>query len=143
MNIAVTNKQFAMVGRIFNIPANTAYDFIAEPSNLPKWALAFKDADEYSALLSFPEGYSRRVPMTTKASREFGVIDWHISLPDDFLDSVHSRVYSIADNKCIYELSFNERPANDATVKNAMEEQIRLVEQEFDNLEGVFVGMGG
>jgi hypothetical protein len=141
MNIAVTKKRFVMIGREFSVSVNTAYQFIAEPSNLPKWALAFKDADEYSALLAFPDGNSLRVPMVTKTSREFGVIDWHLSLPNNFLDIVRSRVYSVRDNKCIYELSFNERPVTDEMMDDAMEEQARLVEQEFDNLEKIFARM--
>jgi hypothetical protein len=141
MNMVVTKKRFVMIGREFNVSADMAYAFIAQPSNLPKWALAFRDADEYSALLAFPDGNSLRVPMITKVSKEFGVIDWHISLPNGFLDIVRSRVYSVTDDRCIYELSFNERPVADAMMESAMEEQARMVEQEFDNLETVFSGM--
>ena len=138
MNIAVTKNSFSMVGREFDVPVSVAYAFLSNPANLPKWALAFGDADEYSALLAFPDGTHLRVPMKTKVSEEFGVIDWHISLPNDFLDVVRSRVYPTTDNKCIYELSFGKRPVADDMLEGAMQEQAHLVEQEFDNLARIF-----
>jgi hypothetical protein len=141
MSQTIIKKQFAIVARVFNVPADLAYAFIAEPTNLPQWALAFKEADDYSARLSFPDGADMRVSMKTVKSKDFGIVDWHLSLPNDFVDVVRSRVYSISDNRCIYELSFNQRPVEESEMENAMEQQARLVEKEFDNLNKLLTGV--
>ena len=40
-------------------PAGRAFDFIADPRNLPKWTHAFKEADRSSATMQTPQGSVR------------------------------------------------------------------------------------
>lgn len=47
-------KTFDVQSIAIEKPADTVFEFVADPANLPKWTNAFKSADGQSAMLETP-----------------------------------------------------------------------------------------
>jgi hypothetical protein len=67
------------------------FAFIAEPSNLPRWAKAFTRADGRTARLETPEG-AVEIGLRTDASPDAGTIDWTMTFPGGAVARAYSRV---------------------------------------------------
>ena len=55
------------------------FAFIRDPRNLPKWAHAFRRADDESAALATPNG-SVEIGLSTRADEGTGTVDWELRL---------------------------------------------------------------
>ena len=47
----MTEKNYDVQSININATPERVFDFVAEPTNLPKWALGFSEVDETSALM--------------------------------------------------------------------------------------------
>ncbi len=117
-----------------NIQATTdkVFDYIANPTNLPKWTGAFKKADEKSALLVTPNG-ELKIGLETKANKELGTIDWHMTMPDGSVGIAYSRVVTNADKNAIYSFILLAPPAPIEEVEGALLQQMEILKKELQN----------
>lgn len=111
------------------------FAYIADPKNLPEWALLFKSADEDSAVIDFPTGQIK-IRLDTKTN-ESGVIDWHMHMPDGHIEIVHSRVSKLPNGNSLYVFVFNVPPVSDEEVEEALKAQKELVTKELENLRKI------
>ena len=136
-------QRFDSVTRELPVAYEQAFGFIAEPKNLPKWALAFRAADEQSALIvQASRDVPVRIASRTVSSRESGVIDWHMAMPDGSEIRALSRLVDLLNGNCVYTFLFFARPVADADIAGTLAGQKRAVEQEFDNLIAQLGGVG-
>ena len=84
-------KNFDVQSIGLSVSANVAFDYISQPSNLPKWTNAFARADAATADLKTPNG---KVPikLQTVISRDAGSVDWLMTFPDGTKGAAYSRI---------------------------------------------------
>lgn len=77
-------KRFDVQGITFNVPRKKAFDFIADPKQLPRWTHAFTSVNGKRALMRTPNG-EVAIDLEVRASAEHGTVDWHMTFPDGTL----------------------------------------------------------
>ncbi len=127
---------FSVQSVSIDLPAEEVFNFIADPSNLPKWTTAFKSADNKSALLVTPTG-KMKIGLTTKASKEIGTIDWYMKMPDGSVGKAFSRVVENADGKSIYSFILLAPPVPIEKLEGTLREQEVILEKELKNLKRI------
>jgi hypothetical protein len=114
---------------------NKAFDYIANPRNLPDWTAAFKKADEHSALLVTPNG-ELKIGLTT-ISNESGTIDWHMKMPDGAIGKAYSRLIELPNGNVLYSFVLLAPPVPIEQVEGTLNEQKKLLASELKNLERI------
>ena len=114
-------------------PYEDVFTFIADPSNLPRWAHAFERADHSRALLRTPEG-AADIGLAVRASREHGTIDWEMTFPDGNVASAMSRLTRGARQRVIYTFLLNAPPIPLERIEGALAEQAGTLELELATL---------
>src|SRR5262245_33243747 len=76
------------------------FELVAEPANLPKWASAFKCADNRSARLQTPQG-TAAIALGTDSRRDAGTIDWTMTFPDGSVGTAYARVTPDGENRSL------------------------------------------
>lgn len=81
-------------------PADAVFAFVADPANLPRWAVEFaKEVKEVTAndakdglwLVTTADGQGQ-VSLRPVTDKTLGVVDWHVILPGGVESVVYSRV---------------------------------------------------
>lgn len=115
------------------VSADVAFDYISQPSNLPKWTNAFSRADANSASLATPNG-EVPIKLQTMASREAGNVDWHMTFPDGTMGAAYSRVTPNGEGDSIYSFVLMAPPVSLEALEGALEAQKPILAQELKNL---------
>ena len=79
-------KTFDVQSIAIAAPWRRVFDYVAEPTNLPRWTDAFKQADHNSARMETPEGVVN-IDLKTDARGDAGTIDWFMTFPDGAIGS--------------------------------------------------------
>jgi hypothetical protein len=104
-------RMFDVQGIEINASRGRVFDFLREPSNLPKWAHAFVSAENGRAWLQTPAG-AVEVGLDVAADGHTGVVDWRLAFPDGNVGVAQSRVTETTRGTCIYSFSCSmRRPA--------------------------------
>lgn len=72
-------KRYAILETEIDAGYEKVFSYIADPKNLPEWALLFEEADDSSAVLALPDG-KVKISLNT-FTNDSGVIDWHMHMP--------------------------------------------------------------
>jgi len=91
------NQQIVFKGITINAPVERVFDYLAEPSNLPEWTNAFKEADPQKARMVTPQG-ELLIGLKTVSNKAAGTIDWHMTMPDQTTTVAYSRLVKADDN---------------------------------------------
>jgi len=119
-----------------------AFDYIANPRNLPGWTSAFSQADDSSALLATPNG-SLEIGLKTLADPTTGTIDWHMTMPDGSVGKVFSRLTELPNGNVVYSFVLPAPPVPVEQVEGTLEQQKQLLAQEMRNLSAYFGKLNG
>jgi hypothetical protein len=136
METQTMERNFSVQSVLIDSPAEKVFNFIAEPSNLPKWTNAFKNADHKSALLVTPAG-EMKIGLETKASNETGTIDWYMKMPDGSIGKAYSRVVEDSDGKSIYSFILLAPPVPIEKLEGTLKEQEGILSKELRNLKRI------
>jgi len=136
METQIMERNFSVQSVSIDLPAEEVFNFIADPSNLPKWTTAFKSADDKSALFVTPAG-EMKIGLETKASKECGTIDWYMKMPDSSLGKAFSRVVENSDGKSIYSFILLAPPVPIEKLEGTLREQERILAKELENLKRI------
>jgi polyketide cyclase/dehydrase/lipid transport protein len=117
-------------------PAGRAFDYIADPRNLPRWTHAFKEADHASALMRAPQG-SVRVGLAVRANREAGTVDWEMLFPDGARGLAHSRIVPNGEARAIYTFVLKAPPVAQERIEGALAEQRGILAGELRRLKEI------
>lgn len=112
------------------------FEFIKDPKNLPKWAIAFKAADEQSAVLETPQG-AADIGLEVRSNPDIGSIDWRMTMPDGSIGNAYSRVISNGENKSIYSFILMAPPTPLEEIEGALDCQIKQLQQELLRLKKI------
>ena len=128
-------KRYEVLETEIEATYDKVFSYIADPRNLPEWALLFESADENSAVIDFPTGKAKiRLDTITNDS---GVIDWHMHMPDGQIEVVHSRVSKLPTGNSLYIFAFNVPPVPEGEVEETLKAQKELVTKELNNLRQI------
>ena len=118
-------------------PASKVFDFIANPANLPKWTVAFKEANASKALLVTPNG-ELPIGLETKTDATTGTIDWYMTMPDGSVGTAFSRVVEAPNNTSIYAFTLMAPPVPLEEVEGTLEIQMGQLAEELKQLQSIF-----
>ena len=110
-----------------------AFEYISNPENLPKWTMAFSQADQESALMVTPRG-ELSVKLKTEADYETGVVDWHMTLPDGSEGTAYSRLTRLPDGHVVYSFVLLAPPVPLELLEGALAEQSGILAGELETL---------
>lgn len=128
-------KSFDVQSVSIDQPADAVFDFVAEPTNLPKWTNAFSRADDHSADLVTPNGVAP-IKLKTIANRDNGTIDWHMTFPDGAQGVAYSRVTPNGQASAVYSFVLMAPPVPLEALEGALNEQIQILAKELLSLKG-------
>jgi hypothetical protein len=117
-------------------PRESAFEFIADPKNLPRWTSAFAAADATSAIMRTPAG-EVAIALQTVANRQSGTIDWLMTFPDGFTAAAYSRVTPDGNMKCVYSFVLMTPPVPLEALEGALEVQMRTLAEELTRLKSL------
>jgi hypothetical protein len=117
-------------------PTGRVFDYIADPSNLPNWASAFRRVSGDTALLETPQG-AVTIRLTTTAHPEAGTIDWGMTFPDGAAGEAFSRVMPDGEAASIYSFVLMSPPVPLEALEGALEAQQQTLATELTRLKMV------
>lgn len=118
------------------VSANVAFDYISQPSNLPKWTNAFSRADATTADLVTPNG-EVPIKLQTVVSRDAGSVDWLMTFPDGSTGAAYSRITPNGDDEAIYSFVLMAPPVPLEALEGALEAQKGILSTELEELKGI------
>lgn len=132
------SKNFDVQSVLINADVEQVFNFVANPSNLPNWTNAFKQADNEQAILATPEG-EVPIKLEVKASKEHGTVDWYMYFPDGSLGTAYSRVTPNDGGKTsVYTFVLMAPPVPLEQLEGALEQQKAILAEELENLSKHF-----
>jgi hypothetical protein len=129
-------KTFDVRSIEINAPFEKAFDYIAEPLNLPQWTNAFKSVSDGKAELNTPNG-SVEIGLKIKESRREGTIDWVMTFPDESVATAYSRVIKVGERKSIYSFILTPPPVPLEQLEGTLEAQSRILREELGKLSAI------
>jgi len=132
-------KTFDIQSVGMEVPASRAFDYIADPANLPNWTSAFKRVEGSKALLETPQG-GVAIDLVTTARRESGVIDWKMTFPDGAVGIAYSRVTPDGEARSVYSFVLMAPPVPLEALEGALEAQRQTLAKELLRLKDLLEG---
>jgi len=115
-------------------PRSRVFEFVAQPSNLPKWTSAFKSADARSARLETPQG-GVAIELRTDARRDVGTVDWTMIFPDGSVGTAYARVTPNGEDRSVFSFVLLAPPVPLETLEGALDAQRRVLAEELVRLK--------
>ena len=112
------------------------FAFIRDPHNLPKWAHAFRQADDKGATLATTNG-SVDIGLDTQANEHSGTVDWALQFPDGSRGIAQSRVTQTPRGSSIYSFVLHAPPVPLEQLEGALDAQRITLQQELLRLKGI------
>lgn len=132
-------KTYDVQSVLIEKPFAEVYDFVSDPTNLPKWANAFKAADQNAAELVTPAG-TVKIKLRTDAQRSAGTVDSHMTFPDGGEGVAYTRVTPDGADRSIYTFVLMAPPVALEQLEGALNEQIDILAKELIKLKGILEG---
>ncbi len=129
-------KQFDVQAIEIQAQVNSIFEFVSDPCNLPRWAKAFRTADEHSARLESPQG-EVDIKLRTSVCREAHSVDWELEFPDGSIALAQSRVTTTTRDTSIYSFVLHAPPVPLEELEGVLAEQIETLRQELVTLKAV------
>lgn len=133
METKLIEKNFDVQSIGINANHKVAFDFIANPKNLPLWTNAFSKADDTTALMVTPMG-ELKIDLKTIVSKEFGTVDWVMTMPDGSVGKAFSRV-SENGKSTIYSFVLLAPPVPLEQLEGALNAQMKTLANELLKLK--------
>ncbi len=129
-------KTFDVQGIDLNVPRNTAFAFLADPAQLPRWTSGFASAAPGRAIMRTPEG-EVAIDLDVESSRERGTVDWRMTFPDRSVATAFSRVVESGRDRCIFSFILTPPPVPLERLEGALEAQSRTLAKELRELKRI------
>lgn len=115
---------------------NRVFEFVAEPTNLPLWANAFKSADTHSARLETPKG-AVAIGLRTDARRDAGTVDWTMTFPDGSVGNAYARVTPDGEDRAVFSFVLMAPPVSLEQLEGALQAQRKILAEELVRLKSI------
>jgi hypothetical protein len=127
-------QMFDVQGIEIAAPSTAVFEFVRQPSNLPRWTHAFEAADDSRARLQTPHGV-QEIGLTTIAEPAAGTVDWRLLFSDGSVALAQSRVTETTRGSCIYSFVLHAPPVPLERLEGALEAQKRTLRTELAALK--------
>jgi hypothetical protein len=129
-------RMFDVLGIEIQSSRDALFEFVRKPRNLPRWAHAFKSADDARARLETAAG-AVEVGLRTDADSKAGTIDWRLEFPDKSVALAQSRITETTRGTCIYSFVLHAPPVPLEQVEGALEKQSMTLRTELATLKSL------
>ena len=126
-------KNFDVQSIGINANHRKVFEFVAKPENLPLWTKAFTKAENKSAVMVTPNG-ELKIVLKTIVSKEFGTVDWIMTMPDGSIGKAFSRITENG-NSTVYSFVLLAPPVPLEELEGALEAQKLLLADELLELK--------
>jgi hypothetical protein len=113
-----------------------AFQYIADPKNLPQWTHAFKAVSNGNAIMATPAG-AVEVGLKVTASASAGTIDWHMTFANGSVASAFSRLVPEAKDHCIYSFILLAPPVPLEQLEGTLNQQAQILREELTKLSEI------
>ena len=87
----MSDKNFDVQSIAINASPQKVFEFLAEPTNVPKWAAGFSEVDGEHAFMETPRG-KMKIGMRMACDSRVGTIDTIMTMPDGSIGKAFSRI---------------------------------------------------
>jgi len=129
-------KRYDLQGIQLEVPAAKAFEYLADPTNLPEWTNAFASIDGSRAVMRTPRG-EIRVELTTRADAEHGTVDTKMTFPDGGSGWAYSRVVPLDARRCLYGFVLTAPPVALEALEGTLAEQSKILAEELRTLKRI------
>ena len=127
-------RAFDVQGIEIRASRRAVFDFVRDPHNLPRWAHAFRQADDTRASLKTPTG-AVDIALRTSSHEDAGTVDWELRFPDGAIGVAQSRVTETARGTCIYSFVLHAPPVPLEQLEGALDAQRAILREELAELK--------
>ena len=133
----MTVKNYDVQSIDINSTPDLVYNFVAEPTNVPKWALGFSEVNEESAIMETPNG-KMKVGMKMLSNSELRTVDTIMTMPDGSIGKAFSRVTENDNGKSsIFTFILMAPPVPLEQMEGTLEEQKKQLAKELLLLKSI------
>lgn len=111
-----------------NVAFDTAFEFLADPAQLPCWTNAFANVVGRSAIMRTPAG-EIDVILECTASRSLGQIDWTMHFPDGSSSTAWTRLVGDSE-RSLYTFILPAPPTALEGLEGGLDEQSEILARE-------------
>jgi hypothetical protein len=129
-------RTFEVHGIEIEAEPSRVFAFVSDPRNLPRWARAFRAADQARAQLETPRG-AIDIALRTLPCREAGSVDWEFQFPYGTIGLAQSRVTPTARGTSIYSFVLHAPPVPLEQLEGALAEQSVTLREELATLKAL------
>jgi hypothetical protein len=129
-------RTFDVQGIEIQASSAAVFAFIRDPRNLPRWAHAFRRADDESAALATPNG-NIEISLSTQADEDSGTVDWELRFPDGSTGLAQSRVTQTPRGNSIYSFVLHAPPVPLEQLEGALDAQRVTLSRELAQLKRI------
>ena len=129
-------RMFDVQGIEIRAPRAKVFEFVRNPSNLPRWAHSFRSAEDGRARLETSAG-AVDVRLGVSADAESGSVDWRLGFPDGSVGLAQSRVTETTRGTCIYSFVLHAPPVALEQIEGALEAQRTTLQSELATLKSL------
>lgn len=129
-------RMFDVQGIEIRASRSKLFEFLRDPRNLPRWAHAFKRADDRTARLETPAG-AVDIQLRTAADPGTGTVDWRLEFPDGNVGLAQSRVTETSRDTCIYSFVLHAPPVPLEQIEGALDAQRLTLQKELSILKSL------
>lgn len=91
IKIMMTDNNYDVQHVNIKATPDTVYNFVAEPTNVPKWAIGFSEVNGETALMESPMG-KMQIGLKMLCNPETRTVDTIMTMPDGSIGKAFSRV---------------------------------------------------
>jgi hypothetical protein len=132
-------KTFDVQSVAIAVPVAQAFEYIADPQNLPEWTHAFQSITPGRARMVTPHG-SVEIELTVDALPEMGTVDWTMKLPDGSVGKAFSRIHPDGNGGAIYTFLLMAPPVSLEQLEGVLEQQSITLRHELQQLARILDG---
>ena len=119
-----------------NVPRSSAFAFVADPAQLPRWTNAFSSIAGDRAVMRTPDG-EIEIALNVQSSDKHGTVDWEMIFPDGSSATAFSRIVGIAPDRCILSFVLTPPPVALEQLEGTLAAQSQTLSEELKRLKSI------
>ena len=129
-------RRFDVQGIEIETSPQAVFEFVREPTNLPKWTQAFASAGNGRARLDTPAG-AVEIALEVLADARTGTVDWRLAFPDGTVGVAQSRATGTGRGTCVYSFILHAPPVALEQLEGTLEAQRATLQSELGKLKSL------
>ncbi|MDN5216356.1 SRPBCC family protein [Fulvivirgaceae bacterium BMA12] len=133
----MSEKNFDVQSIAINANPDQVFEFIAEPTNVPKWAIGFSAVDGETAMMETPNG-KMKIGMKMYANSELRTVDTVMTMPDGSIGKAFSRITENDNGEsAVFTFVLMAPPVPLEEMEGTLEEQKKQLKEELQLLKKI------